>query len=263
MANLERVINDDSMLDVDPLVRMAVIHYQFESIHPFYDGNGRTGRIINVLYLVQKGLLDIPVLYLSRHFIRSKNDYYRLLQAVRDSASWEEGVVYVLEGIEQTSKETIAIIERIGEALMTYKHRIRAEFKFYSQDLISNLFYHTYTKIGFMMSDISVSRLTATRYREGIVGTGLLRKEKIGRSNFYINTALYDILTEPPHSSKVQDTCGHCARRWNVKSPRGQGIPFFGLVPSLFIQLFLVSFDPWNTLDPQVDSNAFKKAIHN
>ncbi|MFZ4618714.1 MAG: Fic family protein [Rectinemataceae bacterium] len=196
MSNLEKIINDDSILDADPLVKMAVIHYQFESIHPFYDGNGRTGRIINILYLVQKGLLDIPVLYLSRHFIRTKSDYYRLLQAVRDSGAWEPWIIYVLEGIERTSRHAIAIIEDIAKALMIYKHRIRAEFKFYSQDLINNLFYHPYTKIDFMMADLSVSRLTATKYLEEIVRIGLLRKEKIGRSNFYINTALYEILTK-------------------------------------------------------------------
>lgn len=196
MTNIESVINDDRLFDIDLLVKMAVIHFQFESIHPFYDGNGRTGRIINVLYLVLKGLLDIPVLYLSRYFIRTKGEYYRLLQAVRDKAAWEAWIIYVLEGVEQTSRQTITMVGGIASALMNYKHRIRESFKFYSQDLINNLFYHPYTKIDFLMNDLSVSRLTATKYLDAITELGLLRKEKIGRSNYYINTALFEILTK-------------------------------------------------------------------
>jgi Fic family protein len=197
MSNLERFINDDTMLDLDPLVKMAIVHFQFESIHPFYDGNGRTGRIINVLYLVLKGLLDIPVLYLSRYFIQTKNEYYRLLQAVRDSGSWEEWTLYVLEGIERTSRQTISMVEDIAAALMKYKHRIRADFpSFYSQDLINNLFFHPYTKIDFLKNDLGVSRLTATKYLDALAETDLLSKRKVGRSNYYVNTALYGILTK-------------------------------------------------------------------
>jgi len=195
MTNLERFINDDNFYDADPLVKMAMIHYQFESIHPFYDANGRAGRIINVLYLVLKGLLDIPVLYLSRYIIRSKNDYYSLLQKVRDRESWEDWVMYILTGIELTARQTITTVHDIREALMDYKHRIRNNYKFYSQDLINNLFFHPYTKIEFVEKDLKVSRLTATKYLDILAREGLLRKEKIGRSNYYINTALYSILT--------------------------------------------------------------------
>jgi len=195
MENLERFINDDTMLDADPLIKMALIHYQFESIHPFYDGNGRTGRIVNVLYLVLKDLLDIPVLYLSRYFMQTKGEYYRRLQAVRDAEAWEDWICYVLEGVERTSRQTIATVDDIASALMEYKHRIRDSFKFYSQDLINNLFNHPYTKIEFLMRDLDISRLTATRYLDAIAETGLLKKEKIGRSNYYINTSLYGILT--------------------------------------------------------------------
>ena len=124
MNNLEQFINDDELSNVDPLVKMAVIHYQFESIHPFYDGNGRTGRIINIIYLVARGLLDIPVLYLSRYIIRNKADYYRLLQATRDTGDWEPWILYMLEGVELTSRQTIWIIQRIKEIMMAYKHRI-------------------------------------------------------------------------------------------------------------------------------------------
>mgnify|MGYP000864413936 CR=1 FL=1 len=196
MSNLELFINDDAMLDVDPLIKMAIIHYQFESIHPFYDGNGRTGRIINVLYLVLKGLLDIPVLYLSRYIIRTKPDYYRLLQEVRDKDAWEEWILYVLTGVEQTSRQTIRMVQEIKEAVMQYKHQIRANYKFYSQDLINNLFFHPYTKIEFVERDLKVSRLTATKYLDSLANDGFLKKEKIGRSNYYVNTALFGILAK-------------------------------------------------------------------
>ncbi len=196
MSNLELFINDDTRLEIDPLIKMAIIHYQFESIHPFYDGNGRTGRIINVLYLVLKGLLDIPVLYLSRYIIRTKPDYYRLLQAVRDHETWEEWILYILSGIEQTSRQTIRMVLEIKDALLMYKHRIRAEYKFYSQDLINNLFFHPYTKIEFVERDLQVSRMTATKYLETLAIAGFLKKEKIGRCNYYINIALFNILSK-------------------------------------------------------------------
>ncbi len=195
MSDLERFINDDSTFDVDPLVKMAIIHHQFESIHPFYDGNGRTGRIINVLYLVQHGLLDIPILYLSRYIVRSKHDYYRLLQEVRDKNQWEEWVLYMLTGIEITAEQTITTISAIKEAIMDYKHRIRLAFKFYSQDLINSLFKHPYTKVEFIENDLNISRLTASKYLEVLTTHDFLKKEKIGRANYYINVKLYDILT--------------------------------------------------------------------
>ncbi|MGB0127905.1 MAG: Fic family protein, partial [Rhodocyclaceae bacterium] len=195
MADLERFINDDSLFDADPLIRIALIHHQFESIHPFYDGNGRTGRIINVLYLVKQGLLDIPVLYLSRHIVRTKADYYRLLQDVRERNAWEDWVRYMLAAVEHTAADSIATIQAIKALLMDYKHRIRAGHRFYSQDLINNLFAHPYTKIEFIEHDLKVSRLTATKYLDGLVAGGFLAKRKIGRSNYYINLPLYGILT--------------------------------------------------------------------
>jgi Fic family protein len=184
------------MSDADVLVKMAIIHFQFESIHPFYDGNGRTGRIINVLYLVQKELLDIPVLYLSGYIIRTKSDYYRLLQEVRDNNAWEEWIIYMLTGVEQTARQTIRIVQNIKDAVMKYKHQIRDNYKFYSQDLINNLFYHPYTKIEFIERDLKVSRLTATKYLDSLADGGFLKKERIGRSNYYVNTSLYAILTK-------------------------------------------------------------------
>ncbi|MEX2177784.1 MAG: Fic family protein [Gemmatimonadaceae bacterium] len=194
MSDLERFINDHTRFDADPLVRMAIMHHQFESIHPFYDGNGRTGRILNVLYLVLNGLLDTPVLYMSRHIVRTKTDYYRLLQAVRDGDAWEEWVSYILTAVEETAREGIDTVTAIRSALLALKHRIRADYKFYSQDLINNLFAHPYTKIQFVMNDLGVSRLTASHYLEALTEGGILEKRKVGRTNYYMNRALVDIL---------------------------------------------------------------------
>ncbi|MDD2228260.1 MAG: Fic/DOC family N-terminal domain-containing protein [Candidatus Cloacimonetes bacterium] len=195
MTNLERFINDDSFYDADPLVKMALIHYQFESIHPFYDGNGRTGRIINVLYLVLVDLLSIPVLYLSRYIVRNKTSYYALLQKVRDENAWEEWILFMLDAVETTSKQTINMVESMKTALQDYKHQIRSKYKFYSQDLINNLFSHPYTKLEFIMRDLKVGRLTAAKYMDALCNDGLLQKKKISRSNYYVNNALYSILT--------------------------------------------------------------------
>ena len=201
MRDLERFINDDASFDADPLIKMAIAHHQFESIHPFYDGNGRTGRILNVLYLVLKDLLDIPVLYLSRRIVRTKADYYGLLQAVREQEdaadAWQRWVLYILQAVEETARQTIQTIAEIKAALMDYKHRIRAEHRFYSQDLINNLFTHPYTKIDFVERDLKVSRLTATKYLDVLTAGGFVRKVKVGRSNYYVNEALNAILTKP------------------------------------------------------------------
>lgn len=198
MSDLERFINDDSAFEADPLIKMALVHHQFESIHPFYDGNGRCGRIVNMLYLVNKGLLDIPVLYLSRHIVRHKPDYYRLLQAVREQgdapAVWQAWVRYMLEAVARTAQQTVQTVAAIKEALLDTKHRIRADYRFYSQDLINNLFTHPYTKIDFVERDLKVSRLTATKYLQALVSGGFLRKVKAGRSNYYINRVLNTIL---------------------------------------------------------------------
>lgn len=196
MGDLDRFVNEPDRYAADPLIKMALIHHRFESIHPFYDGNGRTGRIVNVLYLVKERLLDIPVLYLSRPIVRSKGDYYRLLQAVRDTDAWEEWVEYMLGAVEHSAAEGVATIQAIRTALMATKHRIRGEHpKIYSQDLINNLFTHPYTKIEFIEKDLGVSRVTATKYLETLVRAGILGKRRIGRSNYYINVALNDILT--------------------------------------------------------------------
>ena len=195
MTNLEKFINDDTLSEFDPLVKMAIIHYQFESIHPFYDGNGRTGRIINVLYLVIKDLLDLPILYLSRYIIEHKIEYYKLLQEVRKTNNWENWLLYMINGIEQTAKETIMLIVQIRLLMFEYKFFIRDNYKFYSQDLLNNLFKHPYTKIEFIENDLGVSRITAANYLNKLSKDGLLRKEKLGTGNYYINEKLFKILT--------------------------------------------------------------------
>ena len=194
MRSLERFVNTPELFPADPLIKMALIHHQFESIHPFYDGNGRTGRIVNVLYLVKEGLLDTPVLYLSSHIVRTKADYYRLLQSVREQDCWEEWVLYMLASVEATAREAITAIHAIKAALFDYKHRIRSGYKFYSQDLINNLFTHPYTKIEFVQQELGVSRVTATKYLDALADGGFVRKHRVGRSNYYINLALSAVL---------------------------------------------------------------------
>ena len=193
MDNLEQYINDDTLSPEDPLIKMAVIHFQFESIHPFYDGNGRTGRILNILYLVQKKLLQFPILYLSRHIIRNKTAYYNHLQGVRDKNDWESWILFMLEAVEKTSLESIELIQNIKVLMMQYKQRIRSNYKFYSQDLLNNLFKHPYTKIEFLQEDLNVSRITAANYLNQLADDNLLAKKKLGTANYYINEPLYQL----------------------------------------------------------------------
>lgn len=196
MTNLEKFINDAELSNYDPLLKMAIIHFQFESIHPFYDGNGRTGRIINILYLILEKLQTMPVLYLSNYIIKNKTDYYRLLQEVREKNAWEEWVLFMINGIEITSRETIDLILKIRELMMTYKNKLRDNYKFYSQDLLNNLFKHPYTKIEFIVNDLNVTRLTASNYLNKLADDGLLKKEKLGTGNYYINEPLFELLSK-------------------------------------------------------------------
>jgi Fic family protein len=196
MANLEDFINDHALADWDPLIKMAIIHFQFESIHPFYDGNGRTGRIINILYLILAKLQTLPILYLSNYIIKHKSDYYRLLQEVRENNSWEEWILFMIKGVERTSVETIDLIGRIRELMMAFKYKLRDNYKFYSQELLNNLFKHPYTKIEFVVDDLKVSRLTAANYLNRLAEDGLLKKQKLGTGNYYINEPLFELLSK-------------------------------------------------------------------
>lgn len=196
MTNLEIFINNNEFSELDPLIKMAIIHFQFESIHPFYDGNGRTGRIINVLYLVLQDLLHLPILYLSKYIIANKADYYRLLQEVRDKDEWENWILFMLDAVIETSTDTILVIDKIKKLLIEYKHKIRKEYKFYSQDLLNNLFKHPYTKIEFLVEELGVSRITAATYLNKLAADGILKKEKLGTANYYINHRLFEILSK-------------------------------------------------------------------
>lgn len=199
MSNLEQFINDDELCPIDPLVKMAIIHHQFESIHPLYDGNGRTGRIVNILYLVTSGLLDLPILYLSRYITHNKAEYYERIQAIRNatgdnSAQWEEWILYMLRGVEQTAEETITLVKNIGNLMTKYKNIIRPAFgRKYSHELLNGLFYHPYTKIGHLESNMQVSRQTAAKYLDKLASLGLLQKERMGKENYYINTQLMEL----------------------------------------------------------------------
>jgi len=196
MTVLERFINDDDVCDLDPLVKMAIIHHQFESIHPFSDGNGRVGRILNVLYLVRSGLLDLPILYLSGAINRSKDEYYRLLQAVRDEGAWEEWVLYVLEAVAETAQATLRLISGIGDQMVEMKHEVRERLpRVYSQDLLNNLFRHPYTKIDYVQRDLQVARQTAARYLDQLTAQGFVTKYRLGRGNYYINHRLAALLS--------------------------------------------------------------------
>lgn len=195
MTNFEAFFNGAAPSDWDPLVKMAVLHHQFESIHPFYDGNGRTGRILNLLYLVKEGLLDTPVLYLSRYINHHKAEYYRLLQKVHEENAWEPWVLFMLEAVEQTSLHTSKIISGIKALMLHHKQRIRSELpKIYSQDLLNVLFRHPYTKIEFVVKELGIGRVTAGRYLDELVSAGILNKRKLWRDNYYINVQLYDLL---------------------------------------------------------------------
>lgn len=196
MADLERFINEPDRYPAHPLVKMALIHHRFEAIHPFYDGNGRTGRIVNVLYLVLQDVLDIPVLYMSRYIIRTKPEYYRLLREVSEHDAWESWVLYMLTAMEEAARDGVARITEIRRALFDVKHRLRERFpRIYSQDLLNTLFSYPYTKISFVEEDLDVSRLTAAKYLNQLAEAGFLVKRRHGRSNYYINPALYRVLT--------------------------------------------------------------------
>ena len=174
---------------------MAIIHYQFESIHPFYDGNGRTGRIINILYLVLNKLLDLPILYLSSYIIKHKTDYYRLLQEVREKCSWEEWIIYLLDGVEQTAIRQIKLINAIKQLMDNTKIRLRNELpKIYSKDLLEVLFIHPYTKIDMLVDNLGITRQTASKHLKELDSIGLLEERKIKNSKFYINKELFIML---------------------------------------------------------------------
>jgi Fic family protein len=193
MKNLESYLNDQD--DISPLIKMAVQHYQFESIHPFYDGNGRTGRIINVLYIILHELLETPILYLSDYIINTKSDYYRLLQEVRTKNKWEDWVLYMLKGVEDTSHETIAQIKAIQKLFVSVQEKIKKEApKAYDKELIEILFEHPYCKIEILTTRLKISRITASKYLKQLEDIGVLKSKQVWKETLYINTKLFELL---------------------------------------------------------------------
>lgn len=193
LSNLEHYIHTDT--GVHPLIKLGVIHYQFEAIHPFTDGNGRTGRIINVLYLVQQGLLQIPVLYLSRYLIQNKMDYYKGLRAVTESEAWEPWILFILDAVEETANETRNRILQIRDLMTNTGNEIREKLpNLYSKDLVEMLFYNAYVKVKFLEDAGFAKRQTAASYLRSLEEIGVLASKKIGRENYFINRRLLDLL---------------------------------------------------------------------
>jgi Fic family protein len=195
MSNLEQYINNDDFEDIDPLIKMAIIHHQFESIHPFYDGNGRTGRIINILYLVKNDLLSMPILYLSSYIIHHKSDYYRLLQEVRIKWNWDDWIMYMLDSVEKTSIDTMEMIQKIWELMWKTKKSMKEKVpKLYSKDLLEIIFSHPYTKIEFLVEWMWIHRETAWKYLKSLVDEWYMFEVKIWKHKYFVNIELFEIL---------------------------------------------------------------------
>lgn len=193
LKNFTEYLNNDD----DTLAKLAVLHYQFESIHPFYDGNGRTGRIVNILYLILKHHLEVPILYLSSYIIRNKDEYYRLLQNVRTEEAWEDWIIFILKGIEETATETIQKVKAIKELLDSTIEKVKSEApKIYSKELVETLFENPYCKIEFIVKAIGVERKAASRYLHLLENIGILKCIKVGKDNLFINVGLMDLLKE-------------------------------------------------------------------
>ena len=193
LSNLEKFIHLDD--EIPHLIKMAIQHYQFESIHPFYDGNGRTGRIINVLYLIMTSLLEQPILFLSGYIIDNKSEYYRLLQEVRTNNKWEDWILYILKGVEITAKATINQVSEMNKLFEQTKEKTRKELpKMYSKELIELLFEHPYSKSEFLENRLSISRITAAKYLKSLEKIGILESKKVWKETLYINISLFELL---------------------------------------------------------------------
>jgi len=193
LANLENYINGND--EIDPLVKLAVIHYQFEAIHPFYDGNGRTGRILNILYLVLKGLLESPILYLSKYIIRNKQNYYSLLRGVTNEGRWEDWILYMLVGVEETATETLRLVKEIDTYINNTAAQIKEELpELYQRELVDLLFFEFYTKNKYLIEGLGVSRRTAYTYLSKLIDKGFLKEKKVGKSKIYYNEGLFELV---------------------------------------------------------------------
>ena len=182
---------------MSPLINLAILHYQFESIHPFYDGNGRTGRILNILYLILNDLIEVPILYLSSYIIENKPEYYRLLSQTRLSGEWVDWIIFMLKGIEETSLKTIAKINSIRQLFENTIIEVQQKApKTYKKELIELLFEMPYSKIEFVVNRLQVERKTASRYLREMETIGILKSQRVGRETLYINKNLIEILKE-------------------------------------------------------------------
>lgn len=197
LQELEVFINNDAYSDLDPLIKMALIHYQYEAIHPFSDGNGRTGRILNVLYLIQKQLIGLPVLYLSYYIIQNKADYYRLLREVTEEQNWQEWVKYILKGVADTAEMTLNKIKALLELKSAAESLIKDVLKTsYSRDLVDLLFSYPYIKIKVLEEHNIAKRQTAGDYLKRLESAGILTSVRIGKETYFINHELMKILSK-------------------------------------------------------------------
>lgn len=196
LSNLERYINIPELEDIDPILKMAIIHFQFESIHPFYDGNGRTGRILNILYLSLSRKLDIPILYLSRYINQHREEYYACLNSVQeDIGNLKDYLLFMITGVEKISEFTLNFIESFIDIMNTAKVLIQKRCpKLYSEELAEHIFYAFYTKNEFICEKLGVSRNTASKYLHELTSAGILIEEKVGKTKIYKNSFLYHII---------------------------------------------------------------------
>lgn len=182
--------------DLSPLINLAILHYQFESIHPFYDGNGRTGRILNILYLILNELIDVPIIYLSSYIIKNKPEYYRLLNRTNNDGKWEGWIMFMLKAVESTSKDTISRIINIKEQLENTIIKVQHESpKIYRKELVELLFEQPYSRIDFVVNKLGVERKAASRYLKEMEEIGVLESQKVGRETLYINKGLIELLS--------------------------------------------------------------------
>ena len=196
LSNFIIYYNDHSLRnDVSPLIWLGILHYQFESIHPFYDGNGRTGRILNILYLIMNDLLEIPILYLSSYIIHHKNEYYRLLNQLNKGGNWADWIMFMLRAVEETSKSTLNQIKSINNLLIETIDDVKSLApKIYSKDFVELLFEQPYSKVEYVVERLGVERKTASRYLRSLESIGILEKRKVGKENLFINKKLIHIL---------------------------------------------------------------------
>ncbi|MCV8672272.1 Fic family protein [Escherichia coli] len=195
LANWERFIHGDD--DLDPLVKMAIAHYQFECIHPFPDGNGRTGRILNILYLIQSELLSLPILYLSRFILERRDDYYTLLRRVTEEGDWESWILFMLEAVESTSRWTTDKISIVRALMAETTEYVREKLpKIYTHELVQALFAQPYCRIDNLVERGVAKRQTASTYLKQLVEIGVLEEMSVGREKLYINTRLLQELNQ-------------------------------------------------------------------